>query len=472
MHPLPKHRPHPWQSRSFRLALCFSTLVLAILAGTFTVYYIEIVGTASQQIDDYAQRTSKRLLNIHTQYGDEGLKAEIDALLSDGIDSQSEVLIFQNQQGHIWAGNAAADLSSTRSNADLQDIELEQEDRRFMARVQVRDLGKQRFLLAGSDLQPLTDIRSRYLKATGTALMLVMVLSLAAAVAFRRLMDQRAADLRKAMRQAGQGNLHFRLPLNPRSDEFSLLEQDINTMLEQLEQLVHGIRHVSNMVAHNLRTPLNRTLHHVQAAMHAPAALRQAQLDLAQEELQQLSRLFAKMLLLAEVESGLGRQSFERTNLHTVLRDVLDFYDPIFVDRAVQLHLHAQDNAWIMGDAHLIANALSNLIDNFLKYGASDTGTWQLQIQLHTSATHVCLTLRDHGHGVPDDALARMGQHFFRASTHQKLPGHGIGLASVRAIARLHQGDITWSNASPGLSTTLTLPAHTQNKAVATTPYK
>lgn len=458
-----KTRPLPWQSSSFRLALCFSTLVLAILAGTFTVYYIEIVGTASQQLNDYAQRTSKRLLSTHAQSGDEGLKAAIDALLSDGIDSQSEVLIFQSQQGHIWAGNAAADLSATRAGTDLQDIELEQEDRRFMGRVQIHDLGAQRFLLAGSDLQALTDIRDRYFKATGSALILVMLLSLAAAVAFRRLMDQRAADLRKAMRQAGQGNLHFRLPPNQRSDEFSLLEQDINTMLEQLEQLVHGIRHVSNMVAHNLRTPLNRTLHHVQAAKHAPEALRQVQLDLAQEELQQLSRLFAKMLLLAEVESGLGRQSFERINLHTVLRDVLDFYDPIFVDRAVQCHLQAQESAWIMGDAHLLANALSNLVDNFLKYGASDAGTWHLHIQLHTTASHVCLTLRDHGHGVPDDALARMGQHFFRASPHQTLPGHGIGLASVRAIARLHQGDIAWSNASPGLRLVLTLPAATKN---------
>lgn len=462
---MPQHlrnRPLPWQTSSFRLALCFSTLVLAILAGTFTLYYVEIVGTASQQLDDYAQRTSKRLFNIYTQYGDQGLRSEIDMLLGDGIDSQSEVLIFQSQQGHVFAGNAVADLAAIRSSADLQDIELEQEDRLFMGRVKIHDLGAQRFLLAGSDLQPLSDIRNRYFKATAAALVLVMLLSLAAAVAFRRLMDQRAADLRKAMRQAGQGNLHFRLPARHHRDEFSLLEQDINTMLEQLEQLVHGIRHVSNMVAHNLRTPLNRTLHHVQAAMDAPPALRQTQLELAQEELQQLNRLFAKMLLLAEVESGLGQQSFTPINLHTVLCDVLEFYGPVLLERNVQLHLQAQEDIWITGDAHLLANALSNLLDNFLKYGASDDGHWHLQVRLHGSKDQAILQLRDHGRGVPPEAIPRMGQHFFRASPHQQLPGHGIGLASVRAIARLHRGHIIWRNAHPGLSITLSLPAQSR----------
>ena len=99
-------------------------------------------------------------------------------------------------------------------------------------------------------------------------------LSLLGAMVFRRLMDKRAAEVRQAIRQAGQGNLHFRIPMNRKSDEFSLLEQDINQMLEQLEQLVHGIRHVSHMVAHNLRTPLNRALHRVQAAKLAPESLR------------------------------------------------------------------------------------------------------------------------------------------------------------------------------------------------------
>ena len=450
---------HTWQSSSFRLALGFGIMVLAILAGIFSVYYVEIVGRVSQQLDDYAMRTSKRLLSTYAQQGPLGLKNEIDTLLADGIDSQTEVLILQSADGQVWAGNAVATLAGLQPGPHLQDVALEQETRGFMGRVQLHLLDDGRYLLAGSDLQPLTDIRDRYFKATGTALALVIVLSLAAALGFRRLMDQRAAALRRAMHQAGKGNLHFRLPPNAHQDEFSRLEQDINTMLEQLEQLVHGIRHVSNMVAHNLRTPLNRTLRHIQAATDGPPALRQAQLELAQAELQQLSRLFTKMLLLAEVESGIGQQRFERMAIRTVLQDVLEYYEPIFVERGVQLHTHWDCEGWVMAESHLLANALSNLLDNFLKYGGNTEGLLQLDVRLYQQQGQVILLLRDHGHGVPEEVLPRLGSHFFRASSHQHLPGHGIGLASVRAIMQLHQGSIVWRNASPGLETRITLPA-------------
>ena len=433
-------------------------MVLVIMAGIFSVYYVEIVGRVSQQLDDYALRTSKRLLSIYEQQGPLGLQKEIATLLADGIDSQTEVLILQNADGLVWAGNAVANLSLLEPGPGLQDVLLEQEMRSFMGRVQLHALEDGRYLLAGSDLQPLTDIRDRYFKATGTALVLVVVLSLAAALAFRRLMDQRAAALRRAMHQAGKGNLHFRLPPNAHQDEFSRLEQDINTMLEQLEQLVQGIRHVSNMVAHNLRTPLNRTLRHIQAAADGPPALRQAQLELAQSELQQLSRLFTKMLLLAEVESGIGQQRFERIAVRTVLQEVLEYYEPIFVERGVQLHADWACEGWVLAESHLLANALSNLLDNFLKYGSDAEGRLQLDLRLFQQQGQIILQLRDHGRGVPEDALARLGSHFFRASTHQHLPGHGIGLASVRAIMQLHQGSIVWRNASPGLETRITLP--------------
>ena len=180
---------------------------------------------------------------------------------------------------------------------------------------------------------------------------------------------------------------------------------------------------------------------------------------LAQAELQQLSRLFTKMLLLAEVESGIGQQRFERMAIRTVLQDVLEYYEPIFVERGVQLHTHWDCEGWVMAESHLLANALSNLLDNFLKYGSNTEGLLQLDVRLYQQQGQVILLLRDHGHGVPEEVLPRLGSHFFRASSHQHLPGHGIGLASVRAIMQLHQGSIVWRNASPGLETRIMLPA-------------
>ncbi|MET4576252.1 sensor histidine kinase [Ottowia thiooxydans] len=442
------------------MALCFSAVVVSILAGTLSVYYVEIVGTVSQRLDDYALRSGKWLLNVYNQRGEKGLTDEIQRLVSDGIDSQDEIIIYQSRQGSVWAGNAVADLTHLQPTTDLQDLPFEQESRRFIGRVQIHDLGQDRFLIAGGDAQALVEIRHHYMKATGFAIGLAVVLSLLGALAFRRLMDKRASDIRRAIRHAGQGNLRFRIPMNRKSDEFTLLEEDINQMLEQLEQLVHGIRHVSHMVAHNLRTPLNRTLHHVHAAMHSAEALRPALLEKAQTELDQLQRLFTKMLLLAEVEAGVGQQDFLRLDLKEVLQEVLEYYEPLFKDREVSLHLNAKPGCHVRGDTHMLANALSNLFDNFLKYGVSDSSESQqrLDIRLDVQADVVQLSLRDFGNGVSEGMLHRLAEHFVRDPQHQQLPGHGLGLASVKAIVRLHHGEIRWQHGNPGLETRIRLP--------------
>jgi signal transduction histidine kinase len=447
-----------WQSNSFRVALCFSAVVVSILAGTLAVYYVEIVGTDSQRLDDYALRNSKRLQAVYEQQGEPALIAEIQQLVSDGIDSQEEIFSYQNAQGLAWAGNAIADMRHAQASAALQDLPFEREDLRFTGRVQITALGEGRFLIAGSDLQALTDIQHRYMKATGLALLLAVVLSLLGALAFVRLMDRRAGDIRRALRQAGQGNLQFRIAMKQgKSDEFTLLEQDINLMLEQLEQLVGGIRHVSNMMAHNLRTPLNRALHQVQQALDAPEHRRQTLLEQVLEELDQLQRLFSKMLLLAEVEAGVGQHNFAPLDLGLVLQEVLDYYAPLFIDRQVQLHTDLQPHCMVRGDSHLLANALSNLLDNFLKYGEQN-GMLRLEISLHVQDGVVCLRWRDHGRGVQEETLQRLAVHFVRDPHHQQLPGHGLGLSSVQAIVRLHGGEIGWRNSQPGLETVIRLP--------------
>lgn len=451
-----------WHSNSFRMALCFCAVVVSILAGTLAVYYVEIVGADSRRLDDYALRNSKRLQAVYEQQGEQALIEEIGLLVSDGIDSQAEIFSYQDAEGRLWAGNAAADMRHAQPTGALQDLRFEREGQEFTGRVQLNDLGEGRYLIAGSDLQALTDIQHRYMKATVLALLLAVVLSLLGALVFVRLMDKRAGDARRALRQAGMGNLQFRIPMeNRKSDEFTLLEQDINLMLEQLEQLVGGIRHVSNMVAHNLRTPLNRTLHYVQSALEAPENRRQELMEQALEELGQLKRLFSKMLLLAEVEAGVGQHNFARLDLDLVLQEVLDYYAPLFIDRKVELHTDLLPHCSVRGDSHLLANALSNLLDNFLKYGERD-GTLRLDIALHVQDGEACLRWRDYGQGVLEDTLQRLAVHFVRDPRHQQLPGHGLGLSSVLAIVRLHGGQISWRNSNPGLETCIRLPLATE----------
>jgi signal transduction histidine kinase len=165
------------------------------------------------------------------------------------------------------------------------------------------------------------------------------------------------------------------------------------------------------------------------------------------------------MLLLAEVEAGVGQHNFEPLDLQQVLQEVLEYYEPLFSDRQVELQLALEPGGWVLGDSHLLANAMSNLLDNFLKYGLSAEQRC-LEVHLQRQGHEVQLRLRDHGAGVAPAMLERLSEHFVRDPQHQQQPGHGLGLASVKAIVRLHQGRIGWRLAQPGLETWVRLPLH------------
>jgi len=119
-----------------------------------------------------------------------------------------------------------------------------------------------------------------------------------------------------------------RIPPSPREDEFSRLNADINTMLDQQQRLMEGIRHVSNTIAHNLRTPLTRILLRLREHQSADAHAREQAMAFAVREIEEVGVLFDKLLTIAEVESGTRRQAFTEVDLNAVMGDVLEFYEP------------------------------------------------------------------------------------------------------------------------------------------------
>src|SRR5256885_13250949 len=112
------------------------------------------------------------------------------------------------------------------------------------------------------------------------------------------------------MARVATGDLRQRIPVTRRDDEFTLLNRDINTMLDRLELLMDGIRHVSNTIAHNLRTPLTRILLRLRNAQQATPEEKNETLALVAQEVAELGVVFDKLLQIAEVESGASRKNF------------------------------------------------------------------------------------------------------------------------------------------------------------------
>ncbi|MGE8590205.1 MAG: sensor histidine kinase, partial [Alcaligenes sp.] len=245
------------------------------------------------------------------------------------------------------------------------------------------------------------------------------------------------------------------VPLLGHTDEFSQLAQDINSMLDQIEDLMQGVRHVSDTIAHNLRTPLTRLRGRLQAAQQPGAGV--AEMRAAQQaalaEIDLLNQLFGKMLQIAEIEAGMQRQRFLSCDLREICRDVLDMYDALAEECAVSVSCTLGATPRLMGDADLLASAVANLLDNAIKY--ADSRVW---ISTGTDGRGwVRMTLQDDGPGVAPESLPLLGRHFFRAD--ERYSGHGLGLSSVLATIRLHGGEILWENAQPGLRVHVFFPA-------------
>jgi signal transduction histidine kinase len=253
----------------------------------------------------------------------------------------------------------------------VRELTVKRNGRLMVGRVAVVEMPNGNLLAVGSDMQLQRDMEELFGQASLLAAVAACIMALIGAMVFRRVVDERAAAIRNTMSRVAAGDLRQRIPVDQRGDEFTLLNRDINTMLDRLEQLMEGIRHVSNSIAHNLRTPLTRILLRLRNAQQASPEMQSATLALVAEEVAELGVVFEKLLQIAEVESGASRKSFAPVDLQALLVDVVDFYEPLVEDAGGILRLDVQQGVQALGDGDLLASAVSNLVDNAIKYGAS-----------------------------------------------------------------------------------------------------
>ena len=229
---------------------------------------------------------------------------------------------------------------------------------------------------------------------------------------------------------------------------------DINAMLDRIEELMEGVRHVSNTIAQNLRTPLSRVRGHLDEALRANDSgkpLAEAS-QRAIQEVDALVIVLEKVLQISEAESGTRRQPFEWVHLREVVANVVELYDALAEEQGVKLLTRIEGDPKTLGDRHLLAIALANLIDNALKYGCGC-----VTIGVHAVLPgRVTLTVRDEGPGIPAEERPRVLQRFYRLN--DRVPGTGLGLSIASAIAHLHGASLCLEDAVSGLLVRVDLP--------------
>ena len=290
-------------------------------------------------------------------------------------------------------------------------------------------------LVTGVDL----DDAEEALRVVERSLAIALIPAILLAIGFGLAAGRRAARQVDAVRtltaRIVAGDLAERLPVGTDPDSFGLLCAHINAMLDRLQLLVTEVRGVGDDIAHQLRTPLTRLRARVERGLREAdtRAGFEAVADAALAEIDTLLGIVAALLRIRELEDHARRSRFAAVDLARLVEDACELHRPTAEDRGIDLTCEIAPVAPVEGDASLLMEAVSNLIDNAMKFGPAHG---RVVLSLGQAGDGVVITVTDDGPGVPLAERSLVMQRFYRGR--QDCEGAGLGLSLVKAIADLH----------------------------------
>ena len=265
-------------------------------------------------------------------------------------------------------------------------------------------------------------------------------------------------SLQRAVETFGRGELASRAPEN-RSDELGDVARAFNRMADRMQTLLSAQRRLLLDISHELRSPLARLSVAIELARTngAKPTLETMSLDRIQKEADRLNALIGQMLEVARLESNPGRK-METVPLHQLVGDLVDDCTIEAQARGCGLTVEAAADVWVEGDRELLRRAIENVVRNAIRYAPPES---TVEATLEGIGGRARIRVRDYGPGVPEAALGRLFDPFYRVETDRNRAsgGSGLGLSIARRAVELHQGNLRASNAHPGLLVEIDLPA-------------
>lgn len=314
-------------------------------------------------------------------------------------------------------------------------------------------------LIVGRDTEDI-DERDEFLQGAAIwgSLLTVVLGALGGALMSLQVGQRIDAVTRAALRVIG-GDLSGRVEVSGAGDDFDQLARTLNQMLARIEGLVESVSRVSDSIAHELRTPLARLRADLDTLSKSisddPQSRRFALQALGEAE--RLQSIFDALLRIARIETGRHQAQLDAVDLSPLLADAVEFYQPEAQARGLVLTADLAEGLRVAGDRDLLFQAAANLLDNAIKFTPQDGGPVRLEGAIEDRT--VVIAVSDAGAGVDDAHLSKLTERFFRTPAADAVQGFGLGLSLVGAVARLHGGELRFSNLRPGFRVELRIPS-------------
>jgi signal transduction histidine kinase len=438
--------------RSTTFALTFGYIAFGIVALVLfaaPLWYAWQV-TMKDGRSDILHADTQRLTDVFNREGATGLKSFIDARVGMQLPGE-RILMLADASLHRIAGNLTEWPATVPAQPGMYTVTLDLSGKPTESVVVRTALPGGYHLLVGRDVAKFAPLTRHFWTGLGVAVAVLSIAGVLGGVLIRRAILARIHSIRQTVLAIVQGDLSHRLPSRSSGDELDTLSHTINGMLDQIEQLINGIRDVSNSIAHDLRTPLAELRSRLEELSLTRPTNEEtfAEIDGAVADVDRVIRIFNALLRLAEIDTGMRRSGFVQVNANELAAEVVEFYSPAAEVKEVSLSFASNGPVLVSGDPTLLAQAVGNLIDNALKY-AGVQGSVRVEVQQRSDGS-VEICVADDGPGIPDAEKPKVAQRFYRGDTSRGTPGVGLGLSLVQAVAKLHGGTLELTDNFPGL---------------------
>lgn len=450
--------------RTTAFKLSFAYLIIFTVFAFVTLGY---VAWSAQKLltDQFVSAIETEINSLSQQYRFGGLRRLVNSVERRSRAPGASLYLVTTSSGERVAGNVGAlppdVIDRVGQFETLYNRTDETETKPDVALVRVYLLPGGFRLLVGRDIAERIRLRDIIHRAFGYSLLFIGVLGCLGSWFIARRVLKRVDDMTEITRDIMAGDLGGRLKVAGTGDELDRLAQNLNDMLERIGELMRGMREVSDNIAHDLKTPLTRLRNKADEALRTartPDELKAA-LEATIEESDNLIRIFNALLMIARLEAGNAREALDDFDAAETVRDVAELYEALAEEAGVALEVSVENGLQVHGSRELLGQALSNLLDNALKYGSHVEGAEQtITVEAKQMDGEARIVVADHGPGIPETEREHVLERFVRLETARSRPGFGLGLSLVAAVARLHEGQLRLEDNGPGLRVVLALP--------------
>jgi len=447
-----------FNSGAFRFAL--------LIAGMFALGSIVLLGVVEQSIRSYAAEATiaglKSETSILTEDEPEGGEAELIETINRRQKSRYEQpfqYLLMDARGHRLAGELPSGAGkvgwSKVAFVDDKAPQGEPADPEIFQTLGTR-LADGSILVVATDTFDVQKLRHRLASFTVWSGVGITLLALIGGYLIGFVFLRRLERVNAAVARIMAGSLSERLPTIGMSPEFDRLSHNLNAMLDRIAGLMEGLRQVSMDIAHDLRTPLTRLQQRLESMRASGSvAAYETGTDAALAQIEEIHVIFRALLRIGLIEGGERRQELNPVDLSELVERVTQAYQPVMEDAGRPFTVRIKPSQCALGDGGLLAQLLTNLIDNALVHTPQGSA---IDVSLFRDDRRPLITVADHGPGVPSDKRQKILTRFYRLDQSRHTPGAGLGLALVSAIASLHHAELLIEDNGPGLRVRLRFP--------------